>query len=214
MAEIHEGKLESPPEKKSKFDYASEKNEAIDGRNLDKNSTEGFEVSNRTGVISTDGCQASNEVGRECSDGKCSADTLLEGYSPQGSILFLEKHFGIEEYVSKEKGTSGILKQRYSDFMVREVEKNGNCVQLQNLEYVEEMEDTNKKSVSENKVSHCPMSSEDLEKIETFCTKKTHEENAKDPFVLLRAGNDKEHRKLVHLFIKESYKDLGMLQNL
>lgn len=44
-----------------------------------------------------------------------------------------KEHFiGITQYVSKTKGFSGILKQRYSDFHVNEIDMDGNIVHLTN----------------------------------------------------------------------------------
>lgn len=46
---------------------------------------------------------------------------------------------GIIEYVSKTKGFSGILKQRYPDFHVNEIDRNGNVVHLTNRDLPEDV---------------------------------------------------------------------------
>lgn len=42
-------------------------------------------------------------------------------------------YLGIRTYVSQAPGFRGILKQRYSDFVVREVQKDGRVVSLVDL---------------------------------------------------------------------------------
>lgn len=127
-----------------------------------------------------------------------------------GSNIFTESSFGIEEYVSQGEGIGGILKQRYSDFIVREIEKNGNIVQIQNLEHADKKEDEVEQVTTENEKIKCPLSAEDVEKIEKLCMKIRAGKTCDNDVVLLHAGDNKEHRKLIHLFVKEKYPTLGL----
>ncbi|KAM3961945.1 pseudouridylate synthase 7 homolog [Aphomia sociella] len=53
-------------------------------------------------------------------------------YSPGKRLS--EKEIGVTEYVSDHKGFNGIIKARYSDFQVSEINENGEIAKLTNLE--------------------------------------------------------------------------------
>ena len=123
--------------------------------------------------------------------------------------LRCEKHFGIEEYISKQKGVNGIIKQRYSDFMVREIDQDGKIVKLCSTVHNESIEEPIERNESRSGNTDCPITEDDLEKVERFCLQIKNEKGNKKGFVMLNVDNDKEHRKLVHLFIREKYENLG-----
>ena len=125
-------------------------------------------------------------------------------------IVFSEKDFGIENYISVHRGINGIIKQRYSDFIVREIDQNGKIIKLCSTAPLEEVQSTDLKSGHESERIDCPLTEDDLEKIQILCSKFENEITTENSSVLLKVDNDKEHRKLVHLFIKENYKNLGM----
>lgn len=77
--------------------------------------------------------------------GKC--PQLKRKLEQEAVSRYSETSIGIIEYISKSVGFSGILKQRYSDFQVNEIDLEGNVVQLSSLlvpkiEVSAEMEDT------------------------------------------------------------------------
>ena len=123
-----------------------------------------------------------------------------------------ENDVGITEYINEFAGISGILKQRYSDFVVRERNLERQLVKLTDTKY---KEPECNKSVTEELVPEeeksakdsCPLSDEDMAKI-TSWLEKVEKEECKEKLVL-SADNDKGHRTLVHEFIREKYEQLG-----
>uniref|UniRef100_A0A1A7X294 Pseudouridylate synthase 7 homolog n=1 Tax=Iconisemion striatum TaxID=60296 RepID=A0A1A7X294_9TELE len=65
------------------------------------------------------------EAGEEDEDGDTFADMMKHGLT--------EMDVGILKYVSDHEGFSGILKERYSDFVVHEINKQGKTVHLDDL---------------------------------------------------------------------------------
>ena len=125
-------------------------------------------------------------------------------------LVFSEKDFGIEEYISSQKGINGIIKQRYSDFMVREIDQSGRIITLNSITQLpEEAPNPDLKIPCKNEEIECPVSKDDKARIETLSAKFEIEKASQSDFILLSVDNDKEHRKLVHLFVKENYKNLG-----
>lgn len=101
---------------------------------------------------------------------------------------------------------SGIIKQRYSDFMVRECDKDGKLVYLDNIDHID-VEENNTSEIKEKQedIPACPITDvEQLTKIEEFAS--SEDKNSK---MTLTIDDDKEHRKLVHMYIKSKYKNIG-----
>ncbi|KAH7948055.1 hypothetical protein HPB52_018157 [Rhipicephalus sanguineus] len=62
-----------------------------------------------------------------------SADNENVSASKKRRVGF-EEEVGITEFVGKHKGFNGVLKQRYSDFLVNEIDPSGSIVRLETLE--------------------------------------------------------------------------------
>ena len=101
-----------------------------------------------------------------------------------------------------KKRFQGIIKQRYSDFMVRECGLDGKPIYLTNTEHLDGEDKSKPKTVPP-----CPILDEDLlKKIEDFADNESMEtRNDKIEFL----DNDKEHRKQVHMWVKIKYTNLG-----
>lgn len=115
-----------------------------------------------------------------------------------------EKNVGMNQTLNKTR-FSGILKQRYSDFMVRECDLDGNLVYLTDLHHIDKPAEVTENDSKE--LPSCPITDpEELSKIEEFVSLEDKKKKLK-----LTVDDDKEHRKLVHLFIKTKYKNIGEL---
>ena len=130
-----------------------------------------------------------------------------------------ESDVGIDQYVCDSPGIGGIIKQRYADFIVREIDKSGKIVHLSSIEFLEVegkyQEDAESLAVVETvddkdeTNADGPLNLEDLNRLNNFLAD-SKQTDIKDRFFVLSADNDKEHRKLVHMFIKKNYQDLGL----
>ncbi|KAJ9185855.1 hypothetical protein P3X46_005442 [Hevea brasiliensis] len=133
-----------------------------------------------------------------------------------------ESDVGILCYISQLPGFRGILKQRYSDFIVNEVDNDGNVVHLTSLEVPAQLAEAAEEG--ENKVSNQIGKSyaseieafrslagdSDGERFEAFLTQFTagsEESNNISP-ILLSPDSDKAHRTAMHNFFKEKFKFL------
>uniref|UniRef100_A0A8C7PZW2 Pseudouridylate synthase 7 homolog n=1 Tax=Oncorhynchus mykiss TaxID=8022 RepID=A0A8C7PZW2_ONCMY len=103
-----------------------------------------------------------------------------------------ELDVGILKFVSEHKGFSGILKERYSDFVVHEVNKEGKTVQLDDLSVPEEQPGS---EVFTEEQKH------QLEQLQLF---KKKEGNVS----IEMADDTKEKRTLVHKAVKTLYPGL------
>lgn len=109
---------------------------------------------------------------------------------------------GVTCFINNSMKSYGIIKQRFSDFMVRECDLNGEPVYLTNMDHC----DHDLKDTSENlSAVDCPLSQETSEKIKKFS-----ENEDKTKTLTLDVDNDKEHRKIVHKYIKDTFKSIGM----
>ncbi|CAK9158614.1 unnamed protein product [Ilex paraguariensis] len=128
-----------------------------------------------------------------------------------------ESDVGIVCYVSQLPGFQGILKQRYSDFIVNEVDLDGNVVHLTSLDAAPEIVEE-----KETKISDQPNKSYDTE-IELFRTlagdsdadslkafieqiSSAIEDNVEP--IVISPSSDKLHRTAMHNFFKEKLKFL------
>ncbi|XP_068340682.1 multisubstrate pseudouridine synthase 7-like isoform X2 [Pyrus communis] len=128
-----------------------------------------------------------------------------------------ESDVGIVCYISQLPGFRGILKQRYSDFMVNEVDKEGNVVHLTNLdapvEAVQESgtttgDGTSKDYTTEIESFRALADPNDAERLETFIKQiNSGGEDGVMPIVL-SPDYDKSHRTAVHNFFKQHFKFL------
>ncbi|KAK6309155.1 hypothetical protein J4Q44_G00206180 [Coregonus suidteri] len=111
-----------------------------------------------------------------------------------------ELDVGILKFVSEHKGFSGILKERYSDFVVHEVNKEGKTVRLDDLSVPEEAEEA---TVAEQPGSEVftEEQKQDLEQLQLFKNKEGN--------VSIEVADDtKEKRTLVHKAVKTLYPGL------
>ena len=107
-----------------------------------------------------------------------------------------EKDVGILEFVNNFPGFHGVLKQRYTDFIVGERDLQGNIVRLT---------DTSIPQGDKTKEFDLEiLSLEEKEKIQ-----KVVDDEKKDLSVTLSPDDDKDHRRLVHRAIRENYSFLG-----
>ncbi|KDP23645.1 hypothetical protein JCGZ_23478 [Jatropha curcas] len=133
-----------------------------------------------------------------------------------------ERDVGILCYISQLPGFRGILKQRYSDFIVNEVDTDGNVVHLTSLEVppqiVEAVGDrANKVSneldkdyKSEIESFRLLASEPDTQCLEAFIAQITSasEDRSSISPILLSPDSDKAHRTAMHNFFKEKFKFL------
>nr|XP_023913146.1 multisubstrate pseudouridine synthase 7 [Quercus suber] len=130
-----------------------------------------------------------------------------------------ESNVGIFCFISNLPGFRGILKQRYSDFIVNEVDKEGNVAHLTSLDAPQEeigeetvttTEDTaNTKSyVSEIESFRALAGESDAKHLEDFINQINFGvEDGISPIVL-SPDSDKSHRTAMHNFFKQNFKFL------
>ncbi|GMG99613.1 hypothetical protein Nepgr_001453 [Nepenthes gracilis] len=127
-----------------------------------------------------------------------------------------EQDVGVLCYISQLPGFRGILKQRYSDFIVNEVDLDGNVVHLTSLDLPPEMvgeeeqlpEQLNKSYTTEIDMFRSLAGDSDAERLNNFIDKiRTGAEDSTSPLVL-SPSSDKLHRTAVHNFFKEKLKFL------
>ncbi|XP_051146896.1 multisubstrate pseudouridine synthase 7 isoform X1 [Andrographis paniculata] len=128
-----------------------------------------------------------------------------------------ESDVGILCYISSGPGFRGILKQRYSDFIVNEVDLDGNIVHLTSLEAPSEVvEDKKEKVVDLLGRDYAPeiesfkalVGDSDAEKLKSFTDQIVSGENANNDCIVLSPNSDKSHRTAIHNFFKEKLKFL------
>jgi len=114
-------------------------------------------------------------------------------------LALSEEKYGLKLFLNKDKRISGIIKQRYTDFIVRECDEEGNLVYLTDLSHIDDTFDT-----SSTEIPECPITDNKLlEKIKEFVGDVDQTKT-----LTLDADNDKDHRKLVHKYIKSLYKHI------
>lgn len=109
------------------------------------------------------------------------------------NIFQTEKDVGITEYLSNDKGFYGILKHRYSDFLVNEIQKDGTIVHLTDFSAPEE--DANIISLKEQ------VGLELSEKIHCLCNQSAEEEN---PVLIDVTEMNKDERRKIHVAIRQN----------
>ncbi|KAJ4969364.1 hypothetical protein NE237_016065 [Protea cynaroides] len=132
-----------------------------------------------------------------------------------------EADVGISCYISQLPGFCGVLKQRYSDFIVNEVDYDGNVVHLTSLdappETVEEKEKEKEKETSDqNDKSYAAeielfrslAGESDAESLKAFVDQTISGRDSDIDPVTLSPDSDKSHRTAVHNFFKEHFKFL------
>ncbi|XP_044500009.1 multisubstrate pseudouridine synthase 7 [Mangifera indica] len=130
-----------------------------------------------------------------------------------------ESDVGIFCFISDLPGFRGILKQRYSDFIVNEVDTEGNVVHLTCLDAppeavvehkeVKRSDQLNKSYASEIELFRSLAGDSDADCLEHLINQITSG-NDKDSIspIVLSANSDKCHRTTIHNFFKENFKFL------
>ncbi|KAJ8262347.1 hypothetical protein GJAV_G00165410 [Gymnothorax javanicus] len=132
------------------------------------------------------------ELGEEEEEGETFADMMKHGLT--------ERDVGILEFVSKHEGFSGILKERYSDFVVNEINRDGKIVRLDDLTIPADPEEPPRGQPEEVQV----LTEEQKQQLEELQLMKNKEGN-----VAIEVLDDsKEQRTLLHKAIKTSYPGL------
>uniref|UniRef100_A0A6Q2Z6T3 TRUD domain-containing protein n=1 Tax=Esox lucius TaxID=8010 RepID=A0A6Q2Z6T3_ESOLU len=129
-------------------------------------------------------------------DGEVEAVGSGEAFAEMMKHGLTELDVGILKFVSEHKGFSGILKERYSDFVVHEINKEGKIVRLDDLSVPEEVEvyQTESQVLTEEQ-------KQEMERLQQF-------KNKEDSVSIEVADYTKEKRTLVHKAIKTLFPGL------
>ncbi|CAN6981524.1 unnamed protein product [Brassica oleracea var. botrytis] len=131
-----------------------------------------------------------------------------------------ESDVGISCFISQLPGFRGILKQRlYADFIVNEVDMDGNVVRLTSLDVSPEMdvkEEDKRRSSDDVPQSYASAiesfrslcSASDAERMETLVNQVTSGAEDEISPVVLDPSSDKSKRTAIHNFVKEKFKFL------
>ena len=107
-----------------------------------------------------------------------------------------EKDVGILEFVSNFPGFHGVLKQRYTDFIVSERDLEGNMARLSDTSIPQG-----------DKTKEFDLNILNLEEREKL--QRVVDDEEKKLSVTLSPDDDKDHRRLIHRAIRENYSFLG-----
>lgn len=114
-----------------------------------------------------------------------------------------ESNLGITEYVNQEEGFSAIVKQRYSDFQVHEVDMLGNIAHLTDQTLPEKVEEA--EELTEEQINS--LSSKEWASIESLLDSTTVE--GETPSVQIDVtSKSKEDRLLMHKAIRKKFKNI------
>ncbi|XP_066916533.1 pseudouridylate synthase 7 homolog [Clytia hemisphaerica] len=119
-----------------------------------------------------------------------------------------ESKVGMKMLINKYR-FQGIIKQRFSDFMVREIDLDGNKTFLTDTNHVDDQKpatESNKGEPKEMKDTTCPIDDVTLVKRIDDFAKNESEETLDDRITFL--NNDKENRKACHMYFKTKYQNL------
>ncbi|KAK1374138.1 TRUD domain-containing protein [Heracleum sosnowskyi] len=128
-----------------------------------------------------------------------------------------ESDVGITCFISQLPGFRGILKQRYADFIVNEVDLDGNVVHLTSLvappeiaeEKVVKMTDEPNKSYDAEIESFRALAGDaDADSLRAFIDQINSEAEESVAHITLSPSSDKSHRTAMHNFFKENMKFL------
>ena len=162
------------------------------------NETEGKLESTSTKHVLHENPEETSEISEEIEQRK---DEPVNKDSTDGSKILRdtcasEKDVGILEFVANLPGFHGVLKQRYTDFIVRERDLQGNLVRLS---------DTSLPRDEKSKEFGLDiLSKEEKEKIQQVV-----DDEERKTSVTLSPDDDKDHRRLVHRAIRENFASLG-----
>uniref|UniRef100_A0A8C3AB27 Pseudouridylate synthase 7 homolog n=1 Tax=Cyclopterus lumpus TaxID=8103 RepID=A0A8C3AB27_CYCLU len=142
-----------------------------------------------------DGDGEGEREGEEEPAGKASdGEEEVETFADMMKHGLTELDVGILKYVSDHEGFSGILKERYSDFVVHEISKQGKILHLDDLTLPPEAEPEEYDVLTEEQKTQ-------LEKLQLY-------KNKEDDVSIEVVDDTKEKRTLVHKAIKTHYPGL------
>ncbi|KAF5907573.1 pseudouridylate synthase 7 isoform X1, partial [Clarias magur] len=128
-------------------------------------------------------------------------DGEVESFADMMKHGLSETDVGIHKFVSDHKGFSGILKERYSDFVVHEISKEGKIVRLDDLSIPVETEE----AAPEAEPVECQdLTEEQKQQLADLQLFKNKEGNV----AIEVEGDSKERRTLLHKAIKTLYPGL------
>ncbi|KAG8391024.1 hypothetical protein BUALT_Bualt01G0145000 [Buddleja alternifolia] len=128
-----------------------------------------------------------------------------------------ESDVGILCYISHLPGFRGTLKQRYSDFIVNEVDLGGNIVHLSSLGAPSEIAEGKKIKIAdlldkdyapEIEYFRALAGDSDVEKLKNFIDQIGSGIDSNDESIVLSPSSDKSHRTAIHNFFKDRLKFL------
>ncbi|KAK8329033.1 hypothetical protein V6Z11_A11G291100 [Gossypium hirsutum] len=140
--------------------------------------------------------------------------TKYSNYSSLTMTTITESDVGILCFISNLPGFHGILKQRYSDFIVNEVDTEGNVVHLTSLDAPPEEVETkisdqlNKNYASEIEKFRSLACEIDVDRLEAFINQITSGSEEDISPIVLSPDSDKSHRTAMHNFFKENLRFL------
>ncbi|KAH7636342.1 pseudouridylate synthase 7 [Dermatophagoides farinae] len=131
-------------------------------------------------------------------------DVIKRGY-------LTEQNVGITEFIGKHKPFHGILKHRFEDFVVHEIDRQGNVIRLENIGKPEDIETTIVDEERQRIKSSETIQIDSLKIDPSFKQQIDHyvQSNfqAVNPLLSID-GLDKQERGQIHLFIKQNYSTL------
>ncbi|TYI57633.1 hypothetical protein E1A91_D11G295300v1 [Gossypium mustelinum] len=143
--------------------------------------------------------------------------TKYSNYSSLTMTTITESDVGILCFISNLPGFRGILKQRYSDFIVNEVDTEGNVVHLTSLDAPPEAfqegetkisDQLNKNYASEIEKFRSLACEIDVDQLEAFINQITSGSEEDISPIVLSPDSDKSHRTAMHNFFKENLRFL------
>ena len=130
-----------------------------------------------------------------------------------------EEDVGITEYINNtNKGFKCVLKHRYSDFIVNEIDENGNVVWIKEEnkaiediistsanEQKEELTEEKADSIINNKIKAIITNETDINNISKFISNYIYKQNLINASIDIEYINDKQQRKLFHELLRENF---------
>eukprot|EP01132_Coremiostelium_polycephalum_P003898 gene3898-4865_t len=115
-----------------------------------------------------------------------------------------EESMGIKLFLGKSKPFSGLIKQRFNDFIVNEIDQDGNVVHLTDLTFVDDKKKGNKEfsTTPEDDLKTLVGEEKTLEFMNFY--NGPNKSDAKSYFMFAE-DTDKDHRTLVHKCMKERF---------
>jgi tRNA pseudouridine13 synthase len=127
-----------------------------------------------------------------------------------------EQEVGIREYLTKSKGFDCVLKHRYSDFLVNEIDFNGNVVWLKtaegdNYKEPEKIEISTEEDIDkiiDSAFAEIIKNKDDIGKLKTLCYKFVNKEINNDDKIEIEFISEKEPRRKFHENIRKYFEFL------